>query len=223
MPGSRSHDIPLPTLSGPQRVMLLLLATIGVASPFLPFTWSTSPLDVIVRAPRLLLALVQRSSGEFLFVLLALPFFLPPLACLISIRMLVGNRFAEADLLAARISSIAGAFATLGGTIWWSVAKGLRDPQHWAAIACCWAVIAGGLVFVTRWRSRNLMPAGVALTSLHVVYIANALFCLGIFWPNWESGAIVTAFTVVALAMHMAILAATAIPSGNRHLRGEER
>lgn len=207
--------IPLSSLRAPLRATLLVLGTIGVASPFLPFAYSTSPLEVIVKA------------GDFLvsplIVLLAMPFFLAPLALVVSLRVLVLDRFTVADALVAWISSVAMTAATLCATVWPIVSRAALQAGDWVVIAVGWIAIAAGIGLLRHCVRRGLPPAGITLISMQCAYIANAVFCLGVFWSDWQVGAFVSATAVAAFAAHIAMLVAYAVPGGDRSLRGGSR
>lgn len=189
------------------QIGITALGSIGILTPFLPFTWSNSPLRVIVGGT---------SRPEFAFTPIALPFFLAILILFTHARATVFGRFSRAEAIIAYGSSFVMAFATLAFTLWLSNSEP-PAADAWPVVALPWITIAFGISLI-RWCWRRGLPCAiVALTAMQCAYMANALFCLATFWPNWQPGAFVTAVTVAAYAAHIALMILSMVNDRHRH------
>jgi hypothetical protein len=178
------------------QIGIAALGSIGILTPFLPFTSSTSPLRVIVFLP---------STTSLDYAPIALPFFLAILILIAHARVIVAGRFSRTEVIIAYGSSIIMAFATLAFTIR-ALISGPPSASAWPILALPWITIAFGIALVRWCRRRSLPSALAALTAMQCAYIANAFFCLAAFWPHWQAGAFVTAVTVAIYAAHVALV-----------------
>jgi hypothetical protein len=182
------------------QIALAVLGCVGVLTPFLPFTWSRSPLDVFVGVA----------------TVIAAPFFLSILVSIVSVRVAVFERFSRIEAVASWIAAIvmSGATAAFGGLL---LADGnLPHIKFWIALASCEVILVAGIALVVRLRLRRAPSPSAALTGMQCAYIANAVFCLIVFWPEWQIGAIFAAATVVLYAFHVVLLALPYIRSAQR-------
>jgi hypothetical protein len=160
------------------RLAFFLLTLTAAASPFLPFTFNTSPLDVWIEffhhpSPR---------DDELLWI--ATPFFLgPPLAALHLYRL-----FRPLLHQAIRIVAIATGFITAALTQVFVVRafyEGNLSPTEIAQVMLAPAVlVGGGILFVGLMRSRRRDEA--AVLALATGYACNAVMLLVVMYsPNY--------------------------------------
>jgi hypothetical protein len=185
------------------QIGVAALGSIGILTPFLPFTWSTSPLSVVV-APT--------SAPEFMYVPIALSFFLAIIVLIVQIRTVLFASFSRTEGIIAYGSSFIMAFATLAFTIWMFTTSqdGPGTFSEWLSVALPLMTIPLGVALV-RWCWRHgVSPPITAITAMQSAYIANASFCLALFWPKWQVGAIVTVVTVAVYAAQIVLVIAAA-------------
>ncbi|MBI3917820.1 MAG: hypothetical protein HY322_12535 [Betaproteobacteria bacterium] len=185
------------------QIGIAVLGSVGILTPFLPFTWATSPLSVIVGGT---------SRAEFVFAPIALPFFLAILILFTCARVLASGRFSRIEAIIAYGSSFIMAFATLAFTLWTFSISRPTAASEWLVLALPWITITSGIALVWWCRRRGAPSAIIALAAMQCAYMANAFFCLAIFWPGCHfrpssnAGAFVTAITVAAYAAQVALV-----------------
>ena len=188
------------------QIGIAALGSVGILTLFLPFTWSTSPLSVIVGGT---------SRTEFAFAPIALPFFLAILILFAYARAIVFGRFSKTEAIIAYGSSVIMAFATLAFTLWNFSISRPTAASYWAVVSLPWIMIAFGIALVWWCRRRGVPSAISALTAMQCAYMANAAFCLTRF-SNWQAGAIATAVTVSAYAAHVTLVIVSTITVKHR-------
>jgi hypothetical protein len=184
-----------PTTHSRFQTGVAALGSIGILTPFLPFTASVSPLRVVV---------AETSSPEFGFITIALPFFLAIMILLAEARTIISGRFSSTEATIGYVSGVITACGTLGFTM---LVLPSKAPSDWVFFSLLpWITLTFGMALIMWFRRRGASSAITALTAMQIAYIANATFCLAVFWSDWKSGAIVTAVTVVAYATHIALV-----------------
>lgn len=188
------------------QIGIAVLGSIGILTPFLPFTSSVSPLRAIVAGI---------STPEIGFIPIALPFFLAILIFVALVRATVSGGLSRAAAIIALGSSFVMACPMLAFTTLHLASK--PPAGDWLLFALPWVTISIGIALLIWLRRRGTSSAIAALLAMQSVYIANATFCLAVFWPEWQSGAIVTAVTAVAYATHIALVIRAARPEHVLH------
>ena len=158
------------------------LGLIGVATPFLPFTFDVSPLDAL--------------REEFELVILGSPFFLAPLASAASMRLVLSGRSSKQERVIAYFLSGISACATLYITIFFLFDETPSTFEAWLAVVSTWVAIALGIALVVT-AGRRGSPEMATVIAIQAAYVANASFCLILFREDWQSGAIITLLTVL--------------------------
>ena len=182
-------DIAHNTILGRHRPLSLwvqmVIGTIaGMGAIFLPFTWSTSPADVVLFG----------SNVEFWPI--ASPFLLAIPISVASLRWLLAGTLSRIEWVTAYGIALALAGATLFFLGLLLVDSSGMDGQGWVSIFTFLAVLSAGAAVVgTSWRA-GTPCAENAVIAMQVAYLANASFCLIAFFPFWDIGACFALITV---------------------------
>jgi hypothetical protein len=192
-------DITHHTILGRHRPLSLWAQTVigtiaGIGAMFLPFTWSTSPADVVLFG----------SNVEFWP--LASPFLLAIPIAVASLRWLLAGTLSRIEWITAYALALALAGATLFflGSAFLLDGSGM-DGQGWVSIFTFLAVLsAGAAVVSTNWRA-GTSHTEKAVIAMQVAYVANASFCLIAFFPFWDIGA---CFALITISLYVAQMAA---------------
>ena len=179
-------------------IAITALGLVGIVIPFLPFTEHISPLQAVE---------VVAKPEDFMPVTIAFlggPFFLAILVSIASLRLVVFGKPSRSELAIEYCSSMIAACATLFITID-IIASKSTEPTDWYSLAVAWASIALGIALVLRsWR--NGVASGlIAVASMQIAYVANALLCLVLFflYQGWQIGAKLTLFTLVVYVVQV--------------------
>jgi hypothetical protein len=184
---------------------ILLSATLPAAiTPFLQFTWSTSPLDVI---RDITYATVHQSPDLGMpFGLIAGPFFIGTILFLWQLRLLVWPRTSKAERVI--MLSLAGTSALLTVGFF---AMGIHDALNGgrAPSSDFWIVGSGQFILLLAgvlllWlRKRGGSGNSLASLALHAAYLANAGICLLGFFHDYDAGAWLTLIAVPLLLFNV--------------------
>jgi hypothetical protein len=191
-------DITHSTILGRHRPLSLWVQTVigtiaGVGAMFLPFTWSTSPADVVLFG----------SNVEFWPI--ASPFLLAIPISVASLRWLLVGTLSRIEWITAYALALALAGATLFFLGLLLVDSSGMDGQGWVSISTFLAVLgAGAAVVSTNWRAGTSHTEN-AVIAMQVAYVANASFCLIAFFPFWDIGA---CFALITVSLYMAQMVA---------------
>jgi hypothetical protein len=162
----------------------------GIAGLFLPFTFSTSPVD----------AISDKELWRF-----ALPFFLAVVASAASIRWISSGSFSGSERAIAYVVSASMVGVTL--SLWFPLKDGPATIQEWLAFVSPEPILALGVYFLIRnsrmGASRKFNP----VMAIQIAYLANAVLCLIAFFGDWELGAYCV--LVAALAFVLQIILAS--------------
>jgi hypothetical protein len=151
------------------RGVALAVSLAAAAVIFLPFTWDTSPWDVVGHWPWV--------WEDLKFTLLAIPFFLAFPMVWIRVRLL----FPHAIRPAERIIIWTIALLAVSATIWVEgifIPEALRD-RDWSE----WFVGTPPIVLLagatpTFVRRRRITPLNRIIAGLNTVYLGNAVMCV---------------------------------------------
>jgi hypothetical protein len=166
----------IPAVPSPHRprslftLVVTVVGLAGIAAVFLPFTWDTSPIDVVFRG---------KLQGAWP---IAVPLFLPIFAAAVSVRWSTSGTLARWERLVAQGAAIAG-----GVAIGYYYANLLLapdidlsggSPSDWFVFVTPLAITAAAFV-LQRLARRRLVPVPAQLLiALQAVYAADAVICL---------------------------------------------
>jgi hypothetical protein len=164
------------------RLLFLLTAGVAAATFFLPFTYATSPLDV--------LADMRDRSGSLNLALVAFPFVAGVAMAVLALRRLILPRRSLAFSGRVACLAIAGACAaaTLFVTARVFMFEGMFEPEMLNMLVGP-AIVVGGVALMSwlTWRGR---PGDAAVAAVQLAYAANGAMCLLIFgysdYPGWR-------------------------------------
>jgi hypothetical protein len=187
-------DITYNTILGRHRPLSLWVQTVigtiaGMGAIFLPFTYDTSPADVVF------------FGSDVGFWPIASPFLLAIPIAVASLRWLLAGTLSRLE----RITAYGIALALAGATLFFLglllVDSSGMGVQGWFLIFVPLAILSAGAVVVsTNWRA-GTPRAENAVIAMQVAYLANASFCLIGFFPDWDIGA---CFALVTVSLYVA-------------------
>jgi len=173
------------------HLLLTVVGMTGIAGLFLPFTYSTSPVEAI--------------SDSALW-LLALPFFLALPASAASIRWIISRSFSRTDRAIAYVASAATAGVTLSACFF-LVDRPMTIP-NWLATLSPGVIIALGVYLLIRNSRMSPSREFNPVMAIQTAYVAGVVLCLIAFFRDWEPGAYCV--LVAALAFVLQIILASA-------------
>jgi hypothetical protein len=173
-----------------QKVHLLLAIAglTGIASLFLPFTMSVSPMQ----------ALLEKDFWK-----LAAPFFLSVLISIASLRWIIMGSFSRTWKTIAYIFGTWSSCITI--SFFFTAGASTSEFMEWIALAVAVAVLLSGSWLVISKLRKQTAGGYCPLIALQVAYLANCLMCLVLFRPesssmfgfSWQVGAWFSLATVV--------------------------
>jgi hypothetical protein len=175
-------DPPL-TLEGPRfRIQLLLtvLGGIGILAIFLNFAWGTSPWA----------AALAKDLWR-----VALPFFLPVLVTIASLRWLLSKALSGTERLIAYLVSAVMVCATL--SIYVTNDAWPNEFNEWLGFCLHIATLGLGIFALLRTRRNAALCSFRAILSMQIAYLSNCLLCLSSFFDQWQVGAYCSLVTVI--------------------------
>lgn len=180
-----------------RSIVHLLLTVVGITGTvglFLPFTFSTSPVDAV--------------SDKELWRL-ALPFFLAVLASAATIRWVISGSFSGRERAIAYVVSASMVGVTL--SLWFPFKDGPATIQDWLAFVSPEPILAVGVYFLIRnsrmGPSRKFNP----VMAIQIAYLANAVLCLIAFFGDWELGAYCVLVAALAFVLQIVLVSAPGI------------
>jgi hypothetical protein len=171
----------------PLFIALTGLGLVGTATPFLPFTSSTSPMELFTSGwpqPNML-AVFSPSLQE-------LSFFLATLVPVLSIRLSVFGKASRLERAIACGAGVAVAYSTVFVTLFM-----LFGAEERFLVSSTWLAVAFGIALGLKIGKIGVPSARLALAWMQLGYVANGLFFLAFSWPDWQIGAVLTLATVV--------------------------
>ncbi len=176
------------------HLLLTVVGITGIVGLFLPFTYSTSPVDVVL------------AKGLWR---LALPFFLAVLASAASIRWVISGSFSGAERAIASV--VSASMAGVTPSLWFPLEDGPSTIRDWLAFVSAQLILALGVYFLIRnsrmGPSRNFNP----VMAIQIAYLANAVLCLISFFGDWEPGAYCVLVAVLAFVLQIILACAPGI------------
>lgn len=168
------------------HVVLTVIGVLGVVALFLPFSWSTTPLE----------ALPSGSLWRF-----ALPAFLAPFIFLASIRWLTAGGLSRPERIACDLLAVAALAALL---LTYLAVRGVPPRlTEWIGLLGPLLVLGfGAWEYLRNPKVGRGTPFGPIL-MLQGAYIANAILVLAGFFPDWEIGAYCVLVTTMAYAVQI--------------------
>ena len=186
----------------PLQIILFVLALPAVVTPFVSFTWRTSPLEVVSDTPSL-------TGSNWPLFGVGLSFFAAfPILLWKSRRLLWATppaRWERRVLAVVAVVVTVPAFAVIA-TMLWELPQAVREGNFRSdgigTFGVALVTFAGGLILAAmRWRRRNLL-AGLE-TLLLVGFLANAAMCLFAFHDDPEFGYWLTVPVAASFAAEM--------------------
>jgi hypothetical protein len=154
------------------HMVLTFLGMTGIAGLFLPFVYGVSP--------------AAAASQKDLW-LLALPFFLAPLAIAASLRWIMSGSFSRVERALAYVFSAAMAAST--ALLYVSSEGWPVGIQDWLSFFVPPVTLLLGAYFLLR-NSRKLWCKDFnPVLAIETAYLANVLLCLIAFFRDWQVGA----------------------------------
>ena len=170
------------------HVLLVVPAVTGIATLFLPFTSNTSPMDAAI-------------DKNLWWV--ADPFFLTMLITALSAHWRLSGSLSQVERALAYVVSAISA----GVTLWFLALEGhgaVRETQGLIAMVASMATLLVGAFVVVRNVKRGVADALSPVTAMQVAYLANGIFCLTIFYGDWQKGAY---YALVTAGMYLVQIA----------------
>lgn len=171
------------------RALALLVALPAVVAPFVDFTFSVSPSEVMSEFSK---AVFHRPpDSTFFIVLLALPFFLGIVIASRRLRLLVREPTSRPERISAMLLSLITALMTLAffgyGLYCW-IAQHSMNNRDLASISIGAGVVVLGTVLLWWLRHIRLDTETLASVALNIAYLGNATLCLVEFCENRDPG-----------------------------------
>jgi len=183
-------------------VLTAIAAITGGSAIVLPFTYDTSPADVLSPAE------IVSNAG---LLMLACPFLLPIPILVAYSRCLVRGRLSRPERIVALVLGLGSGAVTLilagGGLVFAPTADGWEELLHALLIALSTLAVLGiGVALGIRGRRRGLPPSRSAVLSMQVAYLANGCLCTFVFMEDWEIGAYAFMATALVYAVQISVL-----------------
>jgi len=178
--------------------MCLILHTVsgiaGITALFLPFTENISPVGFVFN----ILPSESSFSGLWLFLPLAMPFFLSVFVSAAFVRWMISGLLSRPERTIAYVMSSMMAlgiliFITLG--FWAQLSNPSSCVREWLTLVIPLLLLLFGVYLVIK-SLKNKGPEEVgAVMAMEIVYLSNAFFCLIGFFGYWQIGAYFVVFT----------------------------
>jgi len=169
------------------RTFLLILGIPSIALLFLPYTYGVSPWAAVSSS------YAWRWNNPI--ALLGVPFFLSIPILIAQTRVLLKRPFPKGERATYRLlayAPLAGFLAFLGLGFW---KEGFDKETIQSGLE--WGILYAAAVWIMILSARKLNPEEAATVTLQAAWFPNAIVCAIGYWPRWEIGAYLAAYTMV--------------------------
>lgn len=181
------------------HLVLTVMGMAGSAGLFLPFVYDVSPATAL-------------SQGDLR--LMALPFFLAPLALAESLRWIISGSSSRLERAMAYLLSTAMAGSTL---LLCAVPENWPSGvQDWLSFGAPLATLFLGICFLIRNSKISTSREFNPVLAMHTAYLANALLCLIGFFGDWQVGAYFVLITASVFVIQIILVSVRPAQFGSK-------